>query len=202
GGSRALSVGGGAIVTASELIITKGKRLSAHLLETAEADVEFTAGRFQIAGTDRGLSIFEVAAAARDPKKLPAGMEPGLDEKSNYNPADNTYPNGCHICEVEVDPATGVTAIARYAIVDDFGNVITPLLLAGQVHGGTVQGIGQALFEGCQYDAESGQLLTGSFMDYCLPRAGDVPSFDFAYNEVPCANNILGVKGAGEAGSM
>jgi carbon-monoxide dehydrogenase large subunit len=104
--------------------------------------------------------------------------------------------------EVEIDSATGVTQIVNYAIVDDFGNVINPLLLAGQVHGGTVQGIGQALFEGCQYDAESGQLLTGSFMDYCLPRAGDVPSFNFAYNEVPCANNVLGVKGAGEAGSM
>ncbi len=202
GGSRALSVGGGAIVTASELIITKGKKLSAHLLETAEADIEFAAGRFMVAGTDRGLSIFEVAAAARDPKKLPVGMEPGLDEKSKYSPTDNTYPNGCHIVEVEIDPATGVTQIVNYAIVDDFGNVINPLLLAGQVHGGIVQGIGQALYEGCQYDAESGQLLTGSFMDYCLPRAGDVPSFNFAYNEVPCANNILGVKGAGEAGSM
>ncbi|MBL8835037.1 MAG: xanthine dehydrogenase family protein molybdopterin-binding subunit [Alphaproteobacteria bacterium] len=202
GGSRALSVGGGAIVNASELIVTKGKKIAGHLMETSEADIEFANGQFVVAGTDRAMSIFDVAAAARDPKKLPVGMAPGLDEKANYNPADATYPNGCHIVEVEIDAATGVPRIVNYVIVDDFGKVINPMLVAGQVHGGTVQGIGQALLEGCQYDPASGQLLTGSFMDYCMPRADDVPSFNFAYNEVPCAHNVLGVKGAGEAGSM
>jgi carbon-monoxide dehydrogenase large subunit len=202
GGSRALSVGGTAIVAASDLVIAKGRKIAAHVMEAAEQDIEFAGGRFVIAGTDRAMTLFEIAGAAQDAAKLPAGLAAGLEEKSNFNPAAATYPNGCHAVEVEIDPDTGVTRIVNYAICDDFGTVINPMLVAGQVHGGTVQGIGQALFEGCRYDYASGQLVTGSLMDYCLPRADDVPSFDFKYNEIPCSANPLGVKGCGEAGAI
>ena len=202
GGSRAVAVGGSAVLAASERIIAKGKALAAHFLEAAEADIEFQDGTFAIAGTDRRLAITEVARLCHTPGKLPRGMSAGLDESANFNPPEFTYPNGCHIAEVEIDPATGVTRVVRYVVVDDFGTVINPLLLEGQVHGGTVQGIGQALYEGCVYDADSGQLVTGSLMDYCLPRADDVPSFTFRYNEIPTSANPLGVKGAGEAGAI
>jgi carbon-monoxide dehydrogenase large subunit len=201
GGSRALSVGGTAVTLAAERIVAKGKKLSAHLLEAAEADIEFKEGRFAIAGTDKGMTMIEVVKASFNMAKLPAGMSPGMDETANFMPGANTYPNGCHIAEVEIDPTTGATRVVRYTIVDDFGTVINPLMVEGQVHGGTVQGIGQALYEGCVYD-DSGQLLTGSFMDYAMPRAGDVPGFSFAYNEVPCSANPLGVKGCGEAGAI
>jgi carbon-monoxide dehydrogenase large subunit len=202
GGSRALSVGGGATVGAAERIIAKGRAFAAHAMETAESDIEFKDGNFTVVGTDKRMSIIDVAKLSFQLAKLPKGMAPGLDETAGYQPGGSTYPNGCHVAEIEIDPATGTVRIADYTIVDDFGNVINPLLLAGQVHGGTVQGIGQALYEGCVYDPGSGQLLTGSFMDYCLPRADDVPSFSFAYNVVPCRNNTLGVKGSGEAGAI
>jgi carbon-monoxide dehydrogenase large subunit len=202
GYSKALAVTGSATRVASDRIIAKGKALAAHLLEAAEADIEFRDGQFIIIGTDRRISILDLAAASFDRDKLPKGVAPGLDESATFDPPGFTYPNGCHIAEVEIDPATGVTRIMRYTIVDDFGTVVNPLTLAGQVHGGAVQGIGQALYEGCVYDRESGQLVTGSLMDYCLPRADDVPFFAFSYNQVPTKANPLGVKGAGEAGAI
>jgi carbon-monoxide dehydrogenase large subunit len=202
GGSRALAVSGSALYECSQEIIEKGRMLAAHLLETAPADVQFAEGNFFVPGTDLRLDLLDVAKAARDPKKLPPGMTPGLDTTKQRTPLANTFPNGCHICELEIDPETGVVAIDRYTIVDDFGRTINPLMLEGQVHGGIVQGIGQALLEHTVYDPDSGQLLSGSFMDYAMPRADDVPSFAFATHNVPCTSNPLGVKGAGEAGAV
>ena len=202
GGSRALPVGGAALYEASQDIIEKGRNIAAHLLETAAQEVEFTDAHFIVPGTDLRLELFQVAEAARDPKKLPPGMEPGLDATRQRIPAAATFPNGCHIVEVEIDPETGVVSVERYAVVDDFGRTINPVLLEGQVHGGIVQGIGQALLEQTVYDEESGQLLTGSFMDYTMPRADDLPYFSFATHNVPCTANPLGVKGAGEAGAV
>ena len=202
GGSRALPVAGSALYECSQEIIEKGRMLAGHLLEAAPADVQFAEGSFFVPGTDLRLDLFEVAKAARDPKKLPPGMVPGLDTTKERVPPANTFPNGCHICEVEIDPETGVVAIGRYTIVDDFGRTINPLMLEGQVHGGVVQGIGQALLEHTVYDPDSGQLLSGSFMDYAMPRASDVPSFSFATHNVPSTANPLGVKGAGEAGAI
>jgi aerobic carbon-monoxide dehydrogenase large subunit len=201
GGSRALPVGGSALHEASLKIIDKGKQIAANLLEASAADIEFGDGQFRIVGTDRHVDLFDVAKAARDPDKLPPGMEPGLDVTQVQNPSAATFPNGCHIAEVEVDPASGVTTILRYTVVDDFGEVINPLLLEGQVHGGVVQGIGQALLEETVYD-ESGQLLTGTFMDYAMPRADNLPNFSFSTRNVRCTANPLGIKGAGEAGAI
>jgi len=201
GGSRSLPVAGNALSIAIQRIVDKGKKIAAHRLEAAEADIEFADGEYVIAGTDKRVSMIEVAQAAHNPLLLPAGFEPGFDEKAHYLPAAHTFPNGCHICEVEIDPDTGVTAVLRYVVVDDFGNVVNPMLLAGQIHGGVIQGIGQALIEGCVYD-DGGQLVTGSFMDYAMPHADDVPSVEFSYNVVPCRTNPLGVKGAGEAGAI
>jgi carbon-monoxide dehydrogenase large subunit len=202
GGSRALAVSGSALYECSQEIIEKGRMLAAHFLETAPADVQFAEGNFFVPGTDLRLDLLDVATAARDPTKLPPGMTPGLDTTKQRTPLANTFPNGCHICELEIDPETGVVAIDRYTIVDDFGRTINPLMLEGQVHGGVVQGIGQALLEHTVYDPDSGQLLSGSFMDYAMPRADDVPSFAFATHNVPCTANPLGVKGAGEAGAV
>ena len=202
GGSRALAVAGTALYEAGKTIIGKGKELAAHLLEVSAQDVAFADGAFSVAGTDLRLDVFEVAKAARDTKKLPAGMAPGLDTTHVRVPPAQTFPNGCHIVEVEIDPNTGAIAIARYTVVDDFGRTINPLLLEGQVHGGIVQGIGQALLEHAVYDPDSGQLLSGSFMDYAMPRAGDLPSFAFSTHNVPTTSNPLGVKGAGEAGAV
>ena len=203
GGSRAASVGGSAIWGACDRIIAKGRKFAAQMLEAAESDIEFKDGSFTVVGTDRSKSFHQVAQAAFDMGKIPAGMSPGLDETSNMNPAAATYPNGAHVCEVEIDEGTGVASVVRYTITDDFGKVINPLLLAGQVHGGTAQGIGQALLEGARYDEETGQLLTGSFMDYCMPRAGSIPDISFAYTEAcPTTANPLGVKGCGEAGAI
>jgi aerobic carbon-monoxide dehydrogenase large subunit len=201
GGSRALPVGGSALHEASLKIVDKGKQIAANLLEASAADIEFGDGAFRIVGTDRHVDLFEVAKAARDPAKLPPGMEPGLDVTQVQNPAAATFPNGCHIAEVEIDPDSGITTILRYTIVDDFGAVINPLLLEGQVHGGVVQGIGQALLEETVYDDE-GQLLTGTFMDYAMPRADDLPFFSFTTRNVRCTANPLGIKGAGEAGAI
>jgi carbon-monoxide dehydrogenase large subunit len=201
GGSRALPVGGSALHEASLKIIGKGKQIAANLLEASAADIEFGGGQFRIVGTDRHADLFDVAKAARDPAKLPPGMEPGLDTTQVQNPAAATFPNGCHIAEVEIDPDSGITTILRYTIVDDFGDVINPMLLEGQVHGGVVQGIGQALLEETVYDSE-GQLLSGTFMDYAMPRADNLPNFSFTTRNVRCTANPLGIKGAGEAGAI
>jgi carbon-monoxide dehydrogenase large subunit len=202
GGSRSLAVGGAALYEAGRTIIGKGKELAAHLLEVSAQDITFADGAFVVAGTDLRIDVFDVAKAARDATKLPAGIEPGLDTTHHRVPPAQTFPNGCHIVEVEIDPQTGAVAIERYTVVDDFGRTINPLLLEGQVHGGIVQGIGQALLEHAVYDPDSGQLLSGSFMDYAMPRAEDIPSFAFATHNVPTTANPLGVKGAGEAGAV
>ena len=202
GGSRALAVAGSALYEAGRTIIGKGKELAAHLLEVAAHDVAFADGVFSVPGTDLRLDVFEVAKAARDPAKLPPGMAPGLDTTHHRVPSAQTFPNGCHIVEVEIDPETGAVAIERYTVVDDFGRTINPLLLEGQVHGGIAQGIGQALLEHAVYDPDSGQLLAGSFMDYAMPRADDLPAYAFSTHNVPSTSNPLGVKGAGEAGAV
>jgi carbon-monoxide dehydrogenase large subunit len=202
GGSRALPVAGSALHEASLKIIEKGRAIAANLLEASAADIEYGDGEFRIVGTDRRVDLFDVAAAARDPAKLPPGMEPGLDTTHMQTPSANTFPNGCHIIEVEIDPDSGVVTIPRYTVVDDFGAVINPILLEGQVHGGIVQGLGQALFEQTVYDEESGQLLSGSFTDYTMPRADHLPNFSFSTHNVPCKANPLGIKGAGEAGAI
>ena len=191
GGSRFLAIGGVAAVRAADEVIALGKNAAAGLLEAAAADIEYGDGEYRIAGTDRAVSLFEVAKTTQ-----------GLQATHTRTPEAFTYPNGCHICEIEVDADTGEARIAHYSIVDDFGRAMNPLLLEGQVHGGTAQGIGQALLELGLYDVESGQLLTGSFMDYAMPRADDVPAFDCGFHHVPCAGNPLGVKGAGEAGAV
>ncbi|MGF1626228.1 MAG: xanthine dehydrogenase family protein molybdopterin-binding subunit [Alphaproteobacteria bacterium] len=198
GGSRSVPVGGVSAQMASDSIIEKGKAMAAELLEAAEADIEFKDGEYRIAGTDRATDIYAVAHAWR---KKHDGPDSLLSAYAEFAPDAATFPNGCHICEVEVDPESGQTEILRYTIVDDFGKVINPALLTGQVHGGVGQGIGQALFEGTVYDAD-GQLVTGSFMDYGMPRADYSPSISFRWNEIPCKTNPLGIKGCGEAGAI
>src|SRR5919106_431461 len=201
-GSRSIAVGGQAIVNACDKIIEKGKKIAAHLLEASEGDVEFKDGSFAVKGTDRAKSIGEVVFEAYVPHHLPYGLiEPGMEETAFYDPANFTYPAGCYICEVEVEPETGIVKIDRFVAVDDFGKVINPMIVEGQVHGGLAQGIGQALTEGCVYD-ENGQLISATYMDYSMPKAGDVPSFQVALTETPCTHNTLGVKGCGEAGAI
>jgi carbon-monoxide dehydrogenase large subunit len=202
GGSRSLPVGGNAVTAAVTKIIEKGKKIAAHRLEAAEADIEFADGSYRITGTDRSVDFTTIAKSAFDTAALPPGMEAGLDEKAHYMHKAATFPNGCHACEVEIDVETGTTRILRFVVVDDFGRVVNPLLLAGQVQGGVGQGVGQALLEDCTYDPESGQLLAGSFMDYSMPRADHFPDIEFSYNVVPCTTNPLGIKGAGEAGAI
>ncbi len=202
GGSRSLPVGGASLDSAAQKLITKGRHIAAHLLEAAEADLDFADGAFRISGTDREIGIEAVARAAFNPASLPADVEPGFAESGHFTPPSPTFPNGCHVCEVEIDPETGHVEIVRYLAVDDFGTVVNPLLLQGQVHGGVAQGIGQAMLERTVFDPETGQLLTGSLTDYCLPRAADLPQIEFAYNVVPCRTNPLGLKGAGEAGAI
>jgi aerobic carbon-monoxide dehydrogenase large subunit len=202
GGSRAIAVGGAALYEAGRAIIGKASQIAAQVLEVSAQDITFADGVFSVPGTDLRIDLMDVAKAARDPAKLPSGMEPGLDATHHRVPPAQTFPNGCHIVEVEIDPETGGVAIERYTIVDDFGRTINPLLLEGQVHGGIVQGIGQALLEHAVYDTDSGQLLSGSFMDYAMPRAGDIPAFAFSTHNVPSTSNPFGVKGAGEAGAV
>jgi aerobic carbon-monoxide dehydrogenase large subunit len=202
GGSRFAATGGVAVITAADQVIDKGKAVAANAMEVAASDIEYADGTFTVAGTDKNISLFEAAAAAKDPAKLPKGMAPGLDVEHTETLACATYPNGCHIVEVEVDRDTGRVGIVRYTAVDDFGSVINPNMLAGQVHGGIAQGVGQALLEHTVYDGENGQLLSASFMDYAIPRADDVPSFDVSVHNVPCTTNVLGIKGAGEAGAI
>jgi aerobic carbon-monoxide dehydrogenase large subunit len=201
-GSRSAVIGGSAAVRAAEKIIAKGRKIAAHIFEAAEADVEFASGAFAVAGTDRSLSLKEVARAAFQPGRLPKGMEPGLFETGVFEPQVQTFPNGAHVCEVEIDAETGKLYILRYVAVDDVGVVINALTLHGQVHGGVVQGIGQAIGESIVYDPKSGQLVTGSFMDYAMPRADDVCAIEVEDNPVPTKTNPLGVKGAGEAGTV
>ncbi len=200
-GSRSLAVGGSAIVKSLEKIIDKGKKIAAHKLEASEGDVEFKSGKFTVKGTDRSLSFGDVALTAYVPHVYPAGLEPGLDFSSFYDPTNFTYPFGCHIALVEVDKETGKIELKRFVAVDDVGNIINPMIVEGQIHGGLVQGIGQAMFEGVEYD-EEGQMANGSFLDYCIPRADDVPMFETANQVTPCPHNPLGVKGAGEAGCI
>jgi carbon-monoxide dehydrogenase large subunit len=190
GGSRFLAVGGVAAQSAAAEVIEKGKKAASRELEVSAADIEYEDGEFRIAGTDRSVNLFKLASAKN------------LEAIHTRAPTEYTYPNGCHVCEVEIDPASGETTIVRYSVVDDFGRAMNPLLLEGQVHGGTAQGIGQALLEHAIYDAESAQLLTGSFMDYAMPRADNLPALDCGFHSVPCTTNPLGVKGAGEAGAV
>lgn len=202
GGSRSSQMGGVATSRASEAVLAKAKRIAAHLLEAGVADVEFHAGRFAVAGTDLAVTWKQVAAAAQDPTKLPEGEEPGLDERVLYKRSTEcNFPNGCHVAEVEIDPETGVLTVDRYAAVDDVGNVINPMLVHGQSHGGIAQGLGQAVLEHALYDNESGQFLTATFQDYAMPRAQDLPDLAIGFNIVPTPINELGVKGAGEGGA-
>ena len=202
-GSRSAVIGGTALWLAADKVVAKGKRIAAHMLEASEADVAFAKGRFSIAGTDRAVTMKDVARASFAFASLPKGMEPGLFEHATFAPPQETFPNGTHVCEVEVDPDTGRVEIAGYTVVDDVGNEINPLTLQGQVVGGIVQGLGQVLMEEMAYDRESGQLLTASFMDYAMPRADNVgPPFKVGHNAVPTKLNPLGVKGAGEAGTV
>jgi carbon-monoxide dehydrogenase large subunit len=201
-GSRSTVIGGSALWMAADKVIAKGKRIAAHLLEAADADIEFSDGNFAVAGTDRRLSITDVAKASFQAGRLPRDLEGGLYETGTFSPEDNTYPNGCHICEVEIDPDTGALEIVRYIVIDDVGAVVNPIGLKGQIHGGVAQGLGQALMEEVVYDRESGQNLTGSFMDYAMPRADSMPYMEITSNPVPTKRNPLGAKGAGEAGTV
>lgn len=201
-GSRSLAVGGEALLRATNKIIDKAKKIAAHCLEASVDDVEFKDGNFTVAGTDKTMAFGEVALTAYVPHNFPhEELEPGLDETAFYDPANFTFPGGCHICEVEVDPETGVTEVVNFTAVDDIGRVINPMIVEGQVHGGVAQGIGQALLEGCNYDSE-GQLLTGSYMDYTMPRADNVPNFVVGTQSTLCTHNTLGVKGVGEVGAI
>ena len=202
-GSRSIAVGGTAIVKALDKVIAKGKKIAAHLMEAAESDIEYDKGVFKVAGTDKQKMFGEVAFAAYVPHNYPLDkLEPGLNENAFYDPTNFTFPAGSYVCEVEIDPDTGVTKVERFSAVDDFGKIINPMIVEGQVHGGLTQGIGQALTENCHYDPESGQLVTGSFGDYAVPRADDVPSYQLDTRETPCTHNPLGVKGCGEAGAI
>jgi aerobic carbon-monoxide dehydrogenase large subunit len=201
-GSRSIAVGGTAIVKALDKIVAKGRKIAAHLLEASESDVEYDRGQFKVAGTDRKKTFGEVAFAAYVPHNYPLDkLEPGLNENAFYDPTNFTFPAGSYVCEVEVDQETGATQIVAFTAVDDFGKVINPMIVEGQVHGGLAQGIGQALTEGCRYE-DSGQLVTGSLMDYCIPRSSDIPLFKIDTRETPCTHNPLGVKGCGEAGAI
>jgi aerobic carbon-monoxide dehydrogenase large subunit len=202
GGSRTATLGGSAVFLATEKIVAKAKAIAAHLLEAAEADIDFHDGLFRIAGTDRGVPLAEIAAEAWDPKRLPDGMEPGLVASAAFAAKEQNFPNGVHVCELEIDPETGEVEILRYHVVDDVGTVLNPLLLEGQIRGGIAQGIGQIVMEDIRFDPGSGQLVTGSFMDYAMPRAADIPAMECASNPVPTRSNPLGVKGAGEAGAV
>ena len=202
GGSRSTTMSGGAIVMVSEKIVAKGRKLAAHLLEASEADIEFKDGRFGIAGTDRGLGIHDVAKSAFQLDKLPSGLEPGLYETATYRALTGNFPNGAHVCEAEIDPETGETQMVGYWVVDDVGTVINPMLVKGQIMGGIAQGMGQVLMEDKAYDPQNGQVLTGSFMDYAMPRAEHFCGVTIEDNPVPTPTNPLGVKGAGEAGTV
>ena len=188
-------------MVAAEKLIAKGRKIAAHMLKVDESAVEFNDGNFEVRDSNQALTFGEVAFAAYVPTDYPADLEPGFSEKAFYDPENFTYPAGTHIAEVEVDPATGVVELVQFVAVDDFGHVVNPMIVDGQVHGGLAQGVGQALLEHGIYD-EYGQLLTGSYMDYCMPRADDMPDFDVDTTVTPCTHNPLGVKGCGEAGAI
>jgi carbon-monoxide dehydrogenase large subunit len=200
-GSRSGAVGMSAIAKALDKVEAKAKKIAAHMMEADEGDIVIENGELKVAGTDKTLPWFQVALASYTAHNLPAGMEPGLKETSFYDPTNFTFPAGCYICEVEIDPETGVTEIVQFVAADDFGNIINPMIVEGQVHGGIAQGVGQALLEGAVYD-DGGQLLTASYMDYCMPRADDLPSFTVSTSNTPCPGNPLGMKGCGEAGAI
>ena len=202
GGSRSMAIGGSSIFRSVKCMIESGRKMAAEMLEAALIDIEFNDGMFRIAGTDRTATLATIAAASFDDTRRPDDVAPGLYGSENFMPEAGTFPNGCHICELEVDPDTGNVQIQRYTVEDDFGNVINPLLLEGQIMGGVAQGLGQACGEEAIYDRDSGQLLTATFMDYPMPRADWVPAIDFRYQEIPSPRNPLGVKGAGEAGTV
>ena len=202
-GSRSLAVGGSAMVRAAEKVINKAKKIASHLLEASEADIELKDGQFSVAGTDKSVAWGDVTLAAYVPHNYPLEeIEPGLEETAFYDPNNFTYPSGAYCCEVEVDPETGKVSIESFAAADDFGNIVNPMIVSGQVHGGLAQGIGQALLENCSYD-ENGQILSASYMDYAMPRADDVPFYSVDHScQTPCTHNPLGVKGCGEAGAI
>ena len=201
-GSRSAMIGGTALHLAADKIIEKGTKIAAQVLEAAEADIAYEDGEFKIVGTDRSIDIHELAKIAYNPMRMPKGIEPGLAEKGTFQPERPSFPNGCHGVEIEIDPETGKTELISYCVVDDVGNVINPLTLKGQIYGGVAQGVGQALMENIAYDPESGQLLSGSFQDYAMPRADDFCTIKVEANPVPTDVNPLGVKGAGEAGCV
>ena len=202
-GSRSLAVGGSALVKALDKVVTKSKRIAAHLMEASVADIEFKDGVFKVVGTDKSVPFGQVALTAYVPHNYPiTELEPGLDEKAFYDPLNFTFPGGCHICEVEVDPETGTTDVISFVAVDDVGKVINPMIVDGQIQGGIAQGIGQALLESCVYDNNSGQILTGSYMDYTMPRADNLPSFNVQTHNTMCTHNPLGSKGCGEVGAI
>ncbi|SFE42138.1 xanthine dehydrogenase family protein molybdopterin-binding subunit [Thermoflexibacter ruber] len=200
-GSRSLAVGGSAIVKSIDKVLEKGAKIAAHKLEASVDDLEYAGGKWTVKGTDKSIGFGDIALTAYVPHDYPQGLEPGLDFSSFYDPANFTYPYGAHIAVVEVDIETGKVNLKRFVACDDVGNIINPMIVEGQIHGGVVQGIGQALFEEAIYD-DNGQLLTGSYMDYTMPRADDVPSFEVDRTITPCPHNPLGVKGAGEAGTI
>jgi carbon-monoxide dehydrogenase large subunit len=200
-GSRSGAVGMSAIVKALDKVEAKAKKIAAHLMEADESYIVIENGELKVAGTDKALPWFQVALAAYTAHNLPGGMEPGLKETAFYDPSNFTFPAGCYICEVEIDPETGKTEIVQFVAADDFGNIINPMIVEGQVHGGIAQGIGQALLEAVHYD-DNGQLLTASYMDYAMPRADDLPSFSLSHQNTPCPSNPLGIKGCGEAGAI
>ena len=202
-GSRSLAVGGSAMVRATEKIIAKAKKIASHLLEASEGDIELKDGAFSVAGTDKSVAWGDVTLAAYVPHNYPLEeIEPGLEETAFYDPSNFTYPAGAYACEVELDPDTGHVTVERFTAADDFGNVVNPMIVTGQVHGGLAQGIGQALLENCAYD-EDGQLLSASYMDYAMPRASDLPFYEVDHScQTPCTHNPLGVKGCGEAGAI
>ncbi len=206
GGSRSLWNSGNGILKAADAVIDKGREVAAALLDTTTDTIVFDEGAFHVHGSNRFLPLLAVAAAARSGTHLPLELleklESGLDSAGTHDEKGDTFPNGCHICEVEIDPGTGKVAVVSYEVVDDFGFVLNPLIVAGQVHGGIAQGIGQALLENCLYEPGTAQLQTGSFMDYAMPRADDMPHFGFSYNEILCTTNPLGIKGCGEAGTV
>ncbi len=202
-GSRSAQLAGSAIVGAADRLIEKGSRIAAHIMEAAAGDIAFVHGRFTIAGTDRSVGIEEVARRSFQAAQLPQDIETGFTERANFGPADSaTFPSGAHVCEVEIDQETGEVALARYCAVDDVGTMLNPMLCEGQIHGGIVQGVGQALLENLVYDPESGQLVTGSFQDYAMPRADNFCAFELSENSTPTDRNPLGVKGVGEAGTI
>jgi len=196
--SRSMTMAGSAIALTCDAVIEKGRLAAAHLLEASEADIEFVSGMFRVTGTDREVSLLDLSAQVRTLQI--AGVPNSLDSAEEFDAPEQYFPNGCHICELEIDPDTGVVRVESYSAVDDCGTVINPPIVHGQVHGGVVQGIGQALMEQIVFDRETGQLLTGSFMDYTMPRAVDQPHMNVDFHEVPSPANPLGVKGIGEAG--